>query len=249
MGRICRPSGVPRVSLRPPLLLLGLWLLSSPAAANEPVATAPAVTTSIAPAPAPGAMDRTSMERAIAGSVVAALAERFGGRAVEVKFGDLVAEPGDARQRQIRGEGGMRFAGETGWIGFRFVSRYDDFLGQAAWPELEVGVGGEGRAIPNDSLALRQLEDRVADTLQRELGIVSVRMQLDRVETTEMAGHYLGMEASGLADFGRDGSSDVRIHALYDRRDGQWLQLDYQLGPQMADPNAMPLASRDRGSP
>jgi hypothetical protein len=225
------------VSLRPPLVLLGLWLLSSPVAANEPIATVPAVTRAIPAAPA-RPMDRTAMERAIAGSVVAALSERFGGRAVEAKFGDLLAEPVDASQRLIRGEGGVRFAGETGWIGFRFVSRYDDFLGQAGWPELEIGVGGEGRAIPNDGLALRQLEDRIADTLQRELGMASVRLQLDRVETTEMAGHYLGMEARGLADFGRDGSSDVRIHALYDRRDGQWLQLDYQLGPEVVAPTA-----------
>jgi hypothetical protein len=236
------------VTLRHPLLLLGLWLLSSPAAANEPIATAPAIARAIPAAPAPRAMDRTAMERAIAGSVVAALSERFGGRAIEAKFDDLLAEPVDANQRLIRGEGGMRFAGETGWIGFRFASRYDDFLGQAGWPELEIGVGGEGRAIPNDSLAVRQLEDRIADTLQRELGMVSVRMQLDRVETTEMGVHYLGMEARGLADFGRDGSGDVRIHALYDRRDGQWLQLDYQLGPEVAAPGKTPLALRDRAS-
>ncbi|MBU8977918.1 MULTISPECIES: hypothetical protein [unclassified Lysobacter] len=216
------------MSLRPSLLWFGLCLLSLPAASNEPIATAPAATQALPPA---RALDRTAMEKAIAGTVVAGLAERFGGRAVEVKFGDLSVEPLDARQRLIRGEGGLRFPGETGWIGFRFVSRYDDFLGQAGWPELEVGVGGDGRAIPNDSLALRQLEDRMADTLQREMGIASVRMQLDRVETIEMAGHYLGMDARGLADFGRDGSSDVRIRALYDRRDGQWLQMDYQLGP------------------
>ena len=217
---------------RRPFLLIGLCAFCTPAFSNEPIATAPAPTRALASVPAPRAMDRAALEKAIAGTVVAALSERFGGRAIEARFDDLHAQALDAQQQVIRGEGGMRFAGETGWIGFRFTSRYDEFLGQAGWPELDVGVGGDGRLIPNDSLALGQLENRVADTLQRELGMTSVRMQLDRVDTVEMAGHYLGMEARGLADFGRDGSSEVRIHALYDRRDGAWLQMEYQLGPE-----------------
>ena len=229
---------------RRPSLLIGLCLLSAPALSNEPIATAPAPTRALASVPAPRAMDRATLEKAIAGTVVAALSERFGGRAVEAKFDDLQSQPLDSQQRLIRGEGGMRFAGETGWIGFRFTSRYDEFMGQAGWPELEVGVGGDGRLIPNDSLALGQLEDRMADTLQRELGMTSVRMQLDRVDTVEMAGHYLGMEARGLADFGRDGSSEVRIHALYDRRDGAWLQMEYQLGPEEAGKPQLAASSR-----
>ena len=229
---------------RRPSLLIGLCLLSAQALSNEPIATAPAHTRALATAPALRAMDRAALEKAIAGTVVAALSERFGGRAIEARFDDLQAQPLDAQQQVIRGEGGMRFAGETGWIGFRFTSRFDEFLGQAGWPELEIGVGGDGRLIPNDSLALRQLEDRMADTLQRELGMTSVRMQLDRVDTVEMADHYLGMEARGLADFGRDGSSEVRVHALYDRRDGAWLQMDYQLGPEDAGKPRLADSSR-----
>ena len=214
-------------------LLIGLCLLSGPALSNEPLATVSATTRPpLASAAMPRAMDRAALEKAIAGTVVAALSQRFGGRAIEAKFDHLQAQPLDTRQQLIRGEGGMRFPGETGWIGFRFTSRFHEFLRQAGWPELEVGVGGDGRLIPNDSAALTQLEDRMADTLQRELGMTSVRLQLDRVDTVEMAAHYLGMEARGLADFGRDGSSEVRIHPLDDRRDGAWLQVEYQLGPQ-----------------
>ncbi|MDR0181802.1 hypothetical protein [Lysobacter arvi] len=211
---------------------------------NEPGAAPAAPARALPAATKLGEMDRAALEKAIAGTVVAALSERFGGRAVEAKFDDLQAQPLDAQRRMIRGEGGMRFAGEAGWIGFRFASRYDDFLGQAGWPELELGVGGEGRPIPNDGLALRQLEDRMAVTLQRELGMTSVRMQLDRVDTTEIAGHYLGMDARGLADFGRDGSSEVRVHALYDRRDGAWLQMEYQLGPQDGEPPQLAGSTR-----
>ena len=222
------------MTCRPSLLLIGLCLATPAALSNEPLPTPPPTEGALASAPMPRAMDRAALERAIAGTVVAALSERFGGRAIEARFDDLQEHSIDGRQRAIRGEGGMRFADEAGWIGFRFSSRYDEFLGQAGWPELEIGVGGDGRLIPNDSVALRQLEDRMAALLQDEVGATTVRMQLDRVDTTEMAGHYLGMEARGLADFGLDGSSEVRIHALYDRRDGAWLQLDYQLEPEDA---------------
>lgn len=203
-----------------------LALAGAPAMASEPL-----------PVPSPAepamhasvAMDRQAIERAVAGSVVAALAERFG-RAVEVRFGAIDVRAIDDGQRSIDGEGDMRFAGDPGWIGFRFRSVYDGLLGQAGPPDVEIGVGGDSRAVPNDSPALRQLEDRMADVLRTETGVVDIRMQLDRVETLEMGSHYLVMQAQGLADFGRDGNSDLHIHAIYDRRNGDWLQLDHTLG-------------------
>lgn len=199
-----------------------------------PVANAPSLP-GVAALPGAVVMDRAEIEKAIAGSVVAALADRFGGQAVEAKFGAFDVRTVDGRQRSIRGEGGMRFAGEAGWIGFRFHSLYDTLLGQAGPPEVEIGVGGDARAVPNDGVALRQLEDRMAALLQQETGVADVRMQLDRVETLEMAQHYLVMQAQGLADFGRDGSSDLRVRAIYDRRSGAWLQLDHVLGAPAAD--------------
>lgn len=179
-----------------------------------------------------------SAEKLIAGAVVGALAERFGGRGVEVRFGPIEQRPIDERRQSIEGEGSLRFVGDPGWIGFRFRSVYDTFFDQPGPPVLDVGVGGDARPIPNDSLALRQLEDHVASTLQVETGLHDVRMQLDRVETVETGQHYLGIEARGLADFGRDGSRDLRISALYDRRSAQWLQLDYELAADapMPDP-------------
>ncbi|MDI9240033.1 hypothetical protein QLQ15_14055 [Lysobacter sp. LF1] len=180
--------------------------------------------------------DRAATEKLIAGTVVGSLSERFQGRPVEARFGALRMLPIDARTSAIEGEGSLRFVGDPGWIGFHFRSIYDSLLGQPGPPEIDLGVGGDARPIPNDSLALRHLEDRAIETLQRELGVDDVRMQLDRVETVETGQHYLGIEARGLADFGRDGSQDIRIHALYDRRDAQWLRFDYDL------PSATPVA-------
>lgn len=234
-GRPATPAG--SVDVHRSLAGVAWILMCAPALAIEPMpnvqppdAATPRASSHAVP------MDRTAIEGAVAGSVVATLAERFGGRAVEVRFGTFEVREMDGRQRSIRGEGGMRFAGDSGWIGFRFDSIHDTLLGQAGPPVVELGVGGDSRAVPNDGLALRQLEDRMTDILQRDTGIVGVRLQLDRVETLEMAQHYLVMQAQGLADFGREGSSDVRIRALYNRRDGEWLQLDHVLGtaPQTA---------------
>lgn len=199
------------------------------AVAVEPMTT-PATGSVRAPIPAPGAVqESTDIERRVAGSVVGTLAERLGGRAVEVRFDGVELVALDQRRQSVSGRGGVRFAGESAWIGFRFSSVYDTLLGQPGRPQVEIGVGGEGRSVPNDGIALRQLEDRMAATLQEAMA-TPVRLQLDRVETFETGQHYLGMDAAGLADFGLDGSRDIRVRALYDRRDGQWLQLDYDLG-------------------
>lgn len=215
--------------------LASCWLIaalswSGVAIAVEPMTT-PAPATSHRPIPAAGSPlpGEADIERRIAGSVVGALAERFGGRAVEVRFDGVELVALDERRQSVSGSGGVRFAGESAWIGFRFNSVYDTLLGQPGRPRVEIGVGGEGRSVPNDGAALRQLEDRMAATLQEAMA-TSVRLQLDRVETFETGQHYLCMDAAGLADFGRDGSRDIRVRALYDRRDGQWLQLDYDLG-------------------
>ncbi|HEY0660607.1 MAG TPA: hypothetical protein VGD21_04695 [Lysobacter sp.] len=220
--------------MHPGLSCCVLALASAMAVAGGP--PSPGALSPSAPAQAaPVVMDRATIEKAVAGSVVGALADRFGGRAVEAKFGAFEVRTVDGRQRSIRGEGGMRFAGDSGWIGFRFHSVYDSLLGQAGPPEVELGVGGDSRPVPNDGVALRQLEDRVADMLRQQTGMGDVRMQLDRVDTLEMGQHYLVMQAQGLADFGRDGSSRLRVHAIYDRRDGQWLQLEPALGATARD--------------
>lgn len=223
--------------------------------AVEPAAAAAAVPRASAPATAHD--DRPALERAVAGVVVGALATKFGGRAVEARFGAIEQRladgapadgAADAGQHVISGDGQMRFAGETSWIGFRFRARYDVLLGQVGTTEVVLAVGGDARPVPNDTSMVRQLDDRLVDSLRGQWGLPSVRLQLDRIETVETGQHYLLIDADGLADFGRDGSSGIRISAFYDRRSGQWLQLDYDLDapPQPAVPSLAvpPLAGR-----
>jgi hypothetical protein len=189
------------------------------------------------------ASDRPALEKAVAGVVVGALAARFDGRAVEARFGAIDDQPGDAGRRAISGEGEMRFVGDWAWIGFQFSTQYDVLLGQAAAPELVLGVGAEARPVPNDVAVVQQLDDRLVQALRADLAFASIRLQLDRIEAVETGQNYLLIDAWGLADFGPDGSSKIRIAAFYDRRSGQWLQLHYDLGiePDTAVP---PVAGR-----
>ncbi|HEY5851884.1 MAG TPA: hypothetical protein VIT62_14105 [Lysobacter sp.] len=180
------------------------------------------------PAPSHG-IGRPSMEKAVAGVVVGALAAQFDGRPVEARFDAIDDQPGEDGRRVMSGEGQMRFAGDVSWIGFSFRTAYDALLGQAGAPELVLGVGGDARPVPNDTIMIRQLDDHLVDTLRRERGMQSVRLQLDRIETVETGEHYLLIDAWGLADFGMDGSSKIRIAAFYDRRSGQWLQMRYDM--------------------
>ena len=57
------------------------------------------------------------------------------------------------------------------------------------------------------------------------------RLQLDRIATLEAGARFLRIEAAGIADFGREGTTAAHVDALYDRRDGSWLRVNYELGP------------------
>ncbi|MGO4220356.1 hypothetical protein AB4Y64_00610 [Lysobacter sp. TAF61] len=215
-------------------LVLLLWPATA-ALAGPPSAPAHAVATR--------ALDRAGIEKAVAGVVVGALAAQFDGRDVEARFDAFDDQPGDDGRRSISGEGQMRFAGDLAWIGFKFRTSYDVLLGQAGVPELAIGAGGDARPVPNDTAIVRQLDDRLVDALRLDLGLSSIRLQLDRIESVETGQNYLLIDAWGLADFGRDGSSNIRIAAFYDRRSGQWLQLHYDVDAPPA-PAMPPVAGR-----
>lgn len=229
-----------------------LLLAQSPVAfAVEPGATAPAsralprpALDTASPAVQARASDRPALEKAVAGVVVGALATQFDGRAVEARFGAIEDQPGDAGRRAISGEGQMRFAGDWAWIGFKFRTQYDVLLGQAAAPELVLGVGADVRPVPNDTATVQQLDDQLVQALREELAFASIRLQLDRIESVEAGQNYLLIDAWGLADFGRDGSSKIRIAAFYDRRSGEWLQVHYDLGAAPDDTALPPVAGR-----
>lgn len=216
-----------RLTLIPVLSML-LLLSSSPGVLSA--ATAQAPKPAAAPTPAVGGTE--AINGAVAGVLIAALAEQFGGRPVSIMLDKVTVQPASIRDRAVSGEGRARIDGDDGWIGFRFSTLYDTTFNSAAYPDITLGgVTSDERDVPNDNVLVRELDDRVIEGLAREFSDQTVRLQLDRITTVEAGSHYLRINASGIADFGAEGTSPAQIEALYDRRGKVWLRVNYELGP------------------
>lgn len=178
-----------------------------------------------------------AIDGAVAGVLIATLTEQFNGRAVSLQLDKVEVKPSSIRDRLVTGEGRVRIGDDDeDLIGFRFSTLYDTLMGSAAYPDITLGGIARGeREIPNDTLLVRQLDDRVSERLGKEFSSQAVRLQLDRISTVEAGTRYLRINATGIADFGRDGTTPAQIEALYDRRDKAWLRVNYDLGPEVRD--------------
>ncbi len=193
-------------------------------------AMTPAVRTTGAASPASD-LSRDAIDGAVAGVLVGALTEQFGGRSVSIKLGKVNVLPSSIRDRIVSGEGRVRIGTDEDWIGFRFNTLYDTSVGNAAYPAITLGGVASGeREIPNDTTLVRQLDDNIVSRIGKEFASQTVRLQFDTITTVEAGTRYLRINASGIADFGRDGTTPAQIEGLYDRRDNTWLRLNYELG-------------------
>lgn len=206
-------------------------------AANTGSSHARAVT-----APKPSKAADQALDDAVASVVVVALTEQFDGQSVSVEIDSHDVEVTGARERLVSGQGRLRLGTGDDWIAFGYRTLYDTLSGNASYPAITMGgAGGAERSVPNDATLIRQLDDRVAAALSKELGGKPVWLQLDSIETFESGERYVRIQAAGLADFGVDGSTPARLEALYDRKKDAWLRLDYQLGRD-SRPNASLLS-------
>lgn len=214
---------------RLPLLLLILLLCPGVLLAATTQASNPAQKPGVA-GPAVGGTE--AINGAVAGVLIAALGEQFGGRPVSIMLDRVSVQPASIRDRAVTGEGRARIDGDEDWIGFRFSTLYDVTFNSAAYPDITLGgvTSGE-RDIPNDTVLVRELDNRVVERLGQEFSGQVVRLQLDRITTVEAGSRYLRINANGIADFGAEGTSPARIEALYDRRGKAWLRVNYELGP------------------
>lgn len=187
----------------------------------------------------PGSEANAAINGAVAGVLVGALTEQFGGRQVSVKLDKFDVQPTSIRDRSVSGQGRVQIGNDQDWIGFRFSTLYDTLMGSAAYPEITLGgITDNEREVPNDSRLVGQLDNTVVDRLGKEFANQRVRLQLDRIVTVEAGSRYLRISAIGIADFGRDGSTPAQVEALYDRHDSAWLRVSYELGPTTAAPDS-----------
>lgn len=174
---------------------------------------------------------REAIDGAVAGVLVGALTEQFGGRAIAIKLDTVSVLPSSIRDRLVSGNGRLQIGADEEWIGFRFSTLYDTDVGNASYPQITLGgVTTDEHEIPNDTTLVSELDNNVVGRLGVEFANQNVRLQLDRIITVEAGTRYLRISASGIADFGRDGTTPAQVEALYDRHDNAWLRVNYELG-------------------
>lgn len=179
-----------------------------------------------------------ALHNAAAASVVGALSEQFGNdRVITVKIDSTEIQIASLRDRVVSGQGRVQIGAGEDWIGFRYRTLYDTLEGSAGDPRVTLGGGlGVERLVPNDPRLVKSLDGVVSAELRKEFAGQPVRLKMGEVTmlesgTLEGGARYLRIDAQGIADFGREGSTPARVDALYDRRDNVWLRVDYELGP------------------
>ena len=227
------------MSLRYRALLATLVLLASSMAGAAVHATAPTVgrTQAAAPpaatAPNGGTNGTQVLQDAVASVVVVALTEQFDGRVISVKIDDYNVDVSSARQRTVSGRGTVEMGAQgKDSVSFSYRTLYDVVDAHAGYPTITVNglQGGGERLVPNDAMLVAQLDRHVAAALSNELQGEQVWLQLDEIESYESAQRYVRINASGVADFGVNGTTPARVEALYDRTDKTWLRVNYALG-------------------
>lgn len=172
-----------------------------------------------------------ALDGAIAGAVIGAIASRLGEPNVEIKLDRVAVEPASPRDRVLDGQGLVRFGGEQEWMAFEFDAMYDTERAVVSFPQLRFGGADDKTvAVTRESPIAADLDRSLAEALGEEFPQQSVRWLPDRVEASEGKGRFVRIEADGLVDFAREGRALATVEALYDRREGRWVQLDYELG-------------------
>jgi hypothetical protein len=174
---------------------------------------------------------REAIDAAAAAAVVGAISGQFGERKVQVKLDHVVATPNSLIESDVAGDGRLLIGdGDDDWLPFRFACLYDTASATASAPRLLIGGDVPGQSLDADSTIARQLSEQVQARLQAEFQEQPVRFSLDSAAALETGKRYTRIEARGIVDFGREGTTPADIHALYDRRAHAWVRVAYELG-------------------
>jgi len=185
-----------------------------------------------------------AMDGAVAAAVIGAVSQQFGEAEVAVKLDKVAVDAASIRDRTVSGDGRLQIGGD--WIPFQFAALYDTVGTSVSYPQLKIGGGTDAQSIAGNSKIAMALSTRVDAALRSEFPQQPVGMVMERVTTSAVGTRYLQVRGTGTADFGVEGTTSAQVEALYDRRNGQWLRVDYELGTtsNWADRSSTPVAAR-----
>lgn len=171
-----------------------------------------------------------AMDAAVAAAVIGAMVEQFDEQEVTVTLDQVAVDPASVRDRTVSGEGRLQIGDEKDWIPFKFSALYDTVATSVSYPRLNIGGTPEGREVAAESTMAIALSDKVDAALHEEFPEQAVAVLMEHVTTMPVGKRYLQVNGVGTADFGTEGTTAAQVEALYDRKNGQWLRVDYELG-------------------
>ncbi len=171
-----------------------------------------------------------ALDAAIAASLIGAISGQFDERTVEIKLDRVDLAPAGIIQRDVSGRGRLMLGNDNTWIPFRFSALYDTGQESVGFPNLTIGEDAPGQVVTIGSPVASRLRIEVDRRLHQEFSGQPAAFSLDAVRLLPAGNHYARLEASGIVDFGKEGATPVGVQALYDKRNGHWLRVNYELG-------------------
>jgi len=179
-------------------------------------------------AEAMGAEASSPSRDAIAATVIEAMRARFDGADIEFRFDTFHAERGSLRDASLSGAGQVRLAGGDAWLPIRYSALFDRFTGEVLAPQVEFDTDG-AHAIAT-GIDRASLDAAVGGRLVEEFASQAPEFALGELKLVARDARYVLVAGSGQADFAGEGTADVGVQALYDRRAHVWLDVRYTLG-------------------
>lgn len=183
----------------------------------------------LASAPQSRVQARADIDDATAAALIGAISSQFEERAVQVRLGQVDIAPAGIVQRDVRGTGELQIGRNPLWIPFRFRALYDTEQTSVGSPELTLGSDQPARLLKRDDYVAKALGVEAGRRLRSEFAEQATTLQLVEVRSAPAGAGLVNLEGRGVAMLGGD-QATTRIHALYDPRTHEWLQLAYELG-------------------
>lgn len=180
-----------------------------------------------------------AMNDALAAAVIGSISRQFDTADVTVQLGNVDVLPTSERDRELRGAGRLRIGGDPQWIDFRFAALYDTQALEVTLPRLQLGAAPVRSAGAADAGLARSLQAHVAQALGEEFSGQPVSWTQATTSVAPGGARFAHVRGSGVADFGVEGRVGASVDALYDRRTGRWLRVDYALGESPEQAGAM----------
>ena len=174
-------------------------------------------------------VDAASPSRdAIAATVIEAMRARFDGADVEFRLDAFQSEQGSLRDLSLSGAGQVRLVGGDAWLPIRYSALFDQYTGEILAPQVEFDTRGAHAAATGVDRS--SLDAAVDDRLAGEFATQAPAFDLDDLKLVARDARYVLVAGTGQAEFAGEGTADVTVQAVYDRRAHAWLDVRYTLG-------------------